>query len=168
MIETLDWSLRMVREQTLREMTDIPFETFHLQEYPGEAHPAWILGHLLLADIYLLHLLDGRALSPDFSDLLCAHGPGSTPGQDSAVYLPAPDFIQRLQDTGRQRSMAISTMAPDGLQRPMPDANLAATQPTLGHHLHAQVFHEGHHQGQLAAWRRLHGFGPGHWFATQA
>ena len=49
------------------------------------------------------------------------------------------------------------------LDRPLPDPTLVRAQPTLRHHLHALVYHEGHHAGRLTAWRRRRGLPPVAW-----
>lgn len=163
MTETLAWSLRVVRRQSLLLVRDLLPEQFVDQALPGEHHPAWVLGHLLLADSYLLYLLGNQNLPSDFPDLLAAHGPKSTPLNDPSPYLAPPAAIERLERTGKLRCEAVADMAAMDLQRPMPDAALAVAQPTIGHHLQSLVFHEGHHSGQLAAWRRHHALEPAPW-----
>ncbi len=163
----LAWSLHRTRRQTLAEVDGLRPDHFVQQVTPGEHHPTWIIGHLLLADSYLLHLIQVEALPPDFKDLLQAHGPGSSPQPDAGIYLPPAQLLERLEHTGSRRHEAVLRMTADDLQAPTPDPNLAAGQPTIGHHLHTQVFHEGHHCGQLAAWRRHHGFPPASWAFAQ-
>jgi hypothetical protein len=153
----------VVRQQSLLLVRDLLPEQFVDQASPGEHHPAWVLGHLLLADSYLLYLLGNQDLPSDFPDLLAAHGPRSTPLQDSSLYLAPQTTIERLEQTGNLRCEAVDNMTARDLQRPMPDATLAVVQPTIGHHLQSLVFHEGHHNGQLAAWRRNHALAPAPW-----
>ena len=57
----------------------------------------------------------------------------------------------------------MAAMSAADLAQALPDAHLAQAQPTIGHHLHGLVFHEGYHSGQLSAWRKAHGFPPAHW-----
>ena len=57
MAESLAWALNQAREQTLALVADVPPHAMQVQAAPDERHPAWILGHLLLADSYLIHLL---------------------------------------------------------------------------------------------------------------
>jgi hypothetical protein len=71
--------------------------------------------------------------------------------------------LERLVRAGEVRRGATLTLGDTGLVRRTPDAALATTQPTLAHHLHALVLHEGYHAGQLATWRKLHGFPPVRW-----
>ncbi len=55
------------------------------------------------------------------------------------------------------RVARVSAMTARELTAPLADAFLGAAQPTMGHHLHSLVFHEGYHAGQLSAWRGAHG-----------
>jgi hypothetical protein len=154
----LAWSLTRARRQTLDLCLDLGGGREEAD--PGEHHPVWIVGHLVLADSYLLYLLGAAALPEDFGALIERHGPASRP--DSADgRLDA--LASRLGELGDRRIAAIEALGVEGLERPMPDPVLASVQPKLAHHLHAQVCHEGYHAGQLAAWRRRHGRPPARW-----
>ena len=131
------------------------------QTVPDERHPAWLLGHLLLADTYLLSLLDVQPLGDEFPLLLERYGPASMPATQASY--PKHLLIERLSGTNALRVARVSAMAESDLGQPLADATLARTQPTLGHHLQASVFHEGYHSGQLASWRKAHGFTPVRW-----
>jgi len=48
----LVWGLRQARQQTLALVDDLAEEQMCLQSIPGEHHPTWVLGHLLLGDVY--------------------------------------------------------------------------------------------------------------------
>lgn len=132
------------------------------QSVPREQHPAWILGHLLLADTYLLFLLTGRPLSDDFTALLELYGPASVPNTETQ-YHAKNELLERLRQTNTDRIAHITAMADIDFARPLPDATLARVQPTIGHHLHSLVFHEGYHGGQLSAWRKQHEFKAVRW-----
>jgi uncharacterized damage-inducible protein DinB len=156
MNETLIWSLENARQQTLTLVEDLSTEQMCLQSATGENHPAWILGHLLLADTYLLSMLKIRELSADFANLLGKYGPNSKPIAIVENYDAKDLLVERLTETGILRIETIRQMK--NLAQPTPDETLARTQPTIGHHLQMLVFHEGHHCGQIASWRKLHGF----------
>lgn len=79
MNDVLAWSLRLARKQTLSMIRDLEPGQWCLQSSAGEHHPAWVVGHLLLADCYLLHLLGVEELRADFPDLLASYGPGAVP-----------------------------------------------------------------------------------------
>ena len=146
------WSLENVRKQTLSLVEDLRDEQMCLQTAAGENHPAWILGHLLLGDIYLLSTLKFRELSADFMDLLSKYGPNSNPNSIIKNYDSKKFLVERLTETGVLRLDALCQMK--SLDQPTPDETLARTQPTIGHHLQILVFHEGHHCGQISSWRK--------------
>ncbi len=152
MNELLVWSLQNARHQTFNLVEDLRDEQMCLQTSAKENHPAWILGHLLLGDIYLLSMLKVRELSADFADLLSKYGPNSSPTSSIADYDSKPFLVERLTETNSLRTGAIRQMK--NLDQPTPDETLVKTQPTIGHHLQTLVFHEGHHCGNIAAWRK--------------
>ena len=162
MSESLAWALNQAREQTLALVADVSPDATQRQAAPAERHPAWILGHLLLADSYLLHLLAIQPLADDFPVLLERYGPASAPNATT------PDdskdrLIDRLRQANVVRVTRVSAMSDRELVTPMADALLARAQPTIGHHLQSLVFHEGYHSGQLSSWRKTHGFSAVRW-----
>lgn len=152
MSDLLIWSLENARKQTLCLVEDLRDEQMCLQTAAGENHPAWILGHLLLGDIYLLSMLKVRELSADFMDLLSKYGPNSTPNSNSENYDSKHFLVERLTETGVLRTDAVRKMK--NLDKPTPDETLVRMQPRIGHHLQMLVFHEGHHCGQISSWRK--------------
>jgi hypothetical protein len=161
--EHLTWALGRARALTLLLVADVRPDQMHLQSAPGERHPAWLLGHLLLADTYLLSLLDVQPLSDDFPSLLQRYGPKSVPASASDDGDPRDLLVENLVRTNTLRLAKIRQMTDHDLAQPMRDAFLAQAQPTIGHHLQSLVFHEGYHSGQLSSWRKAHGFGAVHW-----
>jgi hypothetical protein len=162
MSDFLAWALDRAREHTLALVADVPPEAMQLQAAPGERHPAWLLGHLLLADTYLLSLLTAQPLADDFPVLLERYGPRSTPTAQTG-YDSRQQLIDRLGRTNAVRVARVQAMSDPDLARPMADAILARAQPTSGHHLQGLVFHEGYHAGELSSWRRAHGFTAVRW-----
>lgn len=162
MSEYLAWALDRARAHTLALVADVPPEAMQRQASPGERHPAWLLGHLLLADTYLLSLLGMQPLAEEFPLLLERYGPVSAPSAQ-ARYDPKHQLIDRLNESNAARVARVLAMVDRDLARPMPDALLAQAQPTMGHHLQSLVFHEGYHSGQLSSWRKTHGFTAGRW-----
>ena len=152
MSEVLIWSLEKARQQTLSLVEDLHDDQMCLQSVAGENHPAWILGHLLLGDVYLLSMLKVRELSADFMELLGKYGPNSNPNSIIENYDSKHFLGERLTETGVLRLGTIRQMKT--LDQPTPDETLVRTQPTIGHHLQILVFHEGHHCGQLSSWRK--------------
>lgn len=154
MNEVIIWSLEQARKQTFSLVEDLHDEQMSLQSSAGENPPVWILGHLLLGDTYLLHLLKIRELSADFTELLSKYGPNAT----DKNYNSKQCLVENLTETGFLRIDAIREL--ESLDQLTPDETLAQTQPTIAHHLQMLVFHEGHHCGQISSWRKLHGFSP--------
>jgi len=138
MSDLLIWSLEKARQQTLSLVEDLQAEQMCLQTAAGENHPAWILGHLLLGDVYLLSMLKVRELSADFAGLLSKYGPDSNLNSVSENYDSKQFLVERLTETGLLRTDAIRKMK--NLNQPTPDETIARTQPTIGHHLQMLVF----------------------------
>lgn len=161
MSENLTWALGHARDFTLALVADVPPEALHQQAAAGERHPAWLLGHLLLADTYLLHLM-GEALAPEFQTLLRDYGPKSKPGTAPPSYSKQ-QLMDELSRTNSRRLARVASMSDADLARPLTDTFLARAQPTIGHHLYTLVFHEGYHDGQLSAWRKARGYAPVRW-----
>ena len=165
----LSWALIQARKQTLSLVADISPSVACSQSFAGEHHPAWIVGHLLLADTYLLHLLGIEELGTDFSALLTCYGPGAVPAPSPGPYEPLDTLIGRLRESGEERVVAVSQLTPSDFSRALPDPMLGQVQPTISHHLNTLIYHEGYHGGQLAAWRRNHQLAPAPWtFAPPA
>lgn len=160
MNDLLVWALQKARQQTLTLVEDLREQQMCLQSTPNENHPAWILGHLLLGDVYLLSLLGAQSLSEDFSDLLGLYGPGTKPMPLIERYDSKVSLVERLEHTGSLRLGAVRQMKIEEFAKPTPDELLAQAQPTIGHHLQALIFHEGHHGGQLSSWRRAQNLAP--------
>jgi hypothetical protein len=162
MSEYLAWALNQAREQTLALVADVSAGAMQLQAAPDAKHPAWILGHLVLADSYLVYLLTRQELPDDFPVLLERYGPASRPDA-SDTYDSRDRLVDRLRLTNVVRVARVSSMTDHELATPIRDALLARVQPTIGHHLQSLVFHEGYHAGQLSSWRKTHGFGAVRW-----
>lgn len=151
MNELLVWSLECARKQTFSLVEDLREEQMHLRSAARENPPIWILGHLLLGDVYLLSLLKVRELSADFTELLSKYGPNATnENYDTKQFL-----VETLTETNLLRRKAVRQM--NNLNKAMPDEMLTQTQPTIAHHLQMLIFHEGHHCGQLSSWRKSQG-----------
>jgi hypothetical protein len=89
MSEELSWVLDRAREHTVALVADVPSHDIRLQSIPGERHPAWILGHLLLSDTYLLSLLGLRPLGEGFkthpTNARCPAGTGPADHRTSSA-----------------------------------------------------------------------------------
>lgn len=157
MTSVLPWTLEGARRQTLALLRSIPAADACAQSHSGEHHPAWVAGHLLLGDLYLLHLLGAAPLPDDFSELVSRYGPEGDPDATAKGAEGFDAVVARLAEAGRRRVEAVATAEERDLDRALPDAFMATAQPTVRHHLQAIVFHEGYHAGELLAWRRRRG-----------
>jgi hypothetical protein len=165
----ITWALIQARKQTISLAREIPQAAACSQSFPGEHHPSWILGHLLLADTYLLHLIGIEELGTDFGSLLACYGPGAVPVPGPGPYESLVTLITRVSESGEERAAAVSRLSSSDIARVLPDPVLVQTQPTVGHHIQSMIYHEGYHGGQLAAWRRNHHLAPVPWtFAPPA
>jgi len=88
------------------------------------AAPVWILGHLLLGDVYLSTLLGADSLSDDFQTLMRRYGPGVTPAPALDHYDAKPALVDRLAATGVRRLDVIRRLTLVDLSRTTPDAPL--------------------------------------------
>jgi DinB superfamily len=162
MSEALAWALRCARAHTLALVEDIDADLLVAPVPPGERQPSWILGHLLLADTYLLTLLGVQPLAEDFPQLLDRYGPASVRNA-AAGFGPKPVLVDRLRAVNAARVARVLALTAEELAHPLPDPVLAEAQATIGHHLQSLVFHEGYHAGQLSAWRKRLGLSPVAW-----
>lgn len=162
MVGSIAWALNRARAQTLSLVADVPEDAMQLQASPSEQNPTWLLGHVLLADSYLLFLLTSESLPDDFGVLLERYGPASTPVANTP-YDSKDQLVDRLRHTNSVRTARVSAMSADDLAAPLGDERLAPVQPTIGHHLQSLIFHEGYHAGQISSWRRAHGFAAVGW-----
>src|SRR4029077_17407129 len=110
MSEYLAWALDRAREHTLALVADVPPEAMQLQAAPDERHPAWLLGHLLLADIYLLSLLTVQPPADEFPLLLERYGPASAPTAQGQ-YDSKHQLIERLGRANVVRVALVQAMA---------------------------------------------------------
>lgn len=158
----LAWALLQARTHTLALVADVPADLAQQRTAGGVKPPAWYLGHLLLADAYLLHLLTGEPLADDFPRLLECYGP-PTMARADAGWDAKDELVARLRQTNDARVAHVTTMTAADLAAPLRDGFLARAQPTIGHHLQSLVFHEGYHAGQLSSWRAAHGLPAVRW-----
>jgi hypothetical protein len=79
------WALRRSRAGRRSRSWPTTGRGLQRQFVPGERHPAWLLGHLLLADSYLLFLLDARPLPDDFPAHRAWPGVGAGPRRARAL-----------------------------------------------------------------------------------
>lgn len=145
---TLSYAERLLADIDDARLADVPA--------PGMNHPAWIAGHLALANDLGVSLLGGDVTLE--TSRMALFGPGSTPTADRDRY-PSKDVL--LADLRRThvRVLALVPGVPDSVWKsPNPTRFFPETFPTVGDlATHLMTSHGSLHLGQLSAWRRHQG-----------
>ena len=120
-------------------------------------HPAWTLGHLGATSDALAGMLGLPSTFPDAWREACRMG--SIPSGDAADYPGKAELLEQLRAQHERVAEAVAAVDAERLQQPTPP-RLRERFPTIGDFAAAlMTMHEGHHLGQLAAWRRALGLG---------
>ena len=140
---------------------DLTDEQFTLQP-SGVNHPAWILGHLCCARIWLTDALklpdvkgwDGAAWLEKFNR-------GSKIVPERGSYPTKAELLATLEQVHQEVETAVLAMSDADLAQPLKDERIRAIFPNVGSMLTGlMTMHEGFHMGQLSAWRRAMGMKP--------
>jgi hypothetical protein len=112
-----------------------------------------VLGHLAILDVLTNDALQGlpAQIDPDIRD---TYGPGSQPTADRSRYLPKAQLLRNFDDGRLELLNRLRHTDPATLDHPNPNLTLRPAFPTLHHLLLYTIWHDGHHGGQLSAWRR--------------
>ncbi|MDB5309184.1 MAG: hypothetical protein JWO38_3386 [Gemmataceae bacterium] len=137
-------------------VADVPDEELAEQPAPGLNHPAWTLGHLVIAADYALQCLGARPATPDGWAAL--FNTGTVPDPNRAAY-PSKGELMNAYEAGHAAVDAAAAAADPGrMARPNPVDALRPRFPTLGDLLgYLLTTHEAAYLGQLSAWRRVVG-----------
>ncbi len=137
-------------------VADLPDEQLAELPHPGMNHPAWILGHLIVAAAFVPKLA-GQPTGLD-DDWMAQFGPGSVPHSDRGAYPSRDELLARL-DAAYERAVEIlPSFTPEQLSAPNPGPFLPVEFPTIGGLItHLLTTHQAAHLGQLSAWRRCVG-----------
>ena len=120
-------------------------------------HPAWTLGHLGATSDALAGMLGLPSTFPDAWREACRMG--SVPSGNAADFPGKTELLEQLRAQHERVSEAMAAVDAERLQQPTPP-RLRERFPTIGDFAAAlMTMHEGHHLGQLAAWRRALGLG---------
>ena len=115
-------------------------------------HPAWTLGHLGATSDALAGVLGLPSTFPDAWQEACRMG--SIPSGNAADYPGKAELLEELRAQHERVSEAMAAVEAERLQQPMPPPRHERF-PTVGDFATAlMTMHEGHHLGQVAAWRR--------------
>ena len=120
-------------------------------------HPAWTLGHLGVTSDALAGMLGLPSTFPDKWKEACRMG--SIPSGNAADFPGKAELLEQLRKQHERVSRAMDTVDAERLRQPMPPPR-GTRFPTVGDFATAlMTMHEGHHLGQVAAWRRAMGLG---------
>ena len=120
-------------------------------------HPAWTLGHLGATSDALAGMLGLPATFPDAWREACRMG--SIPSGERRRLSRQAELLEQLRAQHERVAEAVAAVDAERLQQPTPP-RLRERFPTIGDFAAAlMTMHEGHHLGQLAAWRRALGLG---------
>ncbi len=135
---------------------DLPDERMAEQPAGIANHPAWTLGHLVVASTFGVRLAGGQPELPE--GWMEKFGRGSTPTGDRAAYPSKAEMLGGLEALHEQVSTALANADPALLRQPTPDEEFRQLMPTIGDGLtYLLVSHEATHLGQICAWRRAIG-----------
>ncbi|HEX4611844.1 MAG TPA: DinB family protein [Urbifossiella sp.] len=137
-------------------VADIPDEELVEQSVPGLNHPAWTLGHLVIAADYGLMVLGQQPIAPEGWGSL--FNPGTVPDPNRATY-PSKNELLNAYEAGHAAFAAAATGLDEArAATPNPVADFRHRFPTLGDFVsYLLTTHEATHTGQLSAWRRTMG-----------
>jgi len=141
-----------------RLVKDLSHEQMCAQPHGVVNHPAWSLGHLVVAADHLGKVMGlSSELPAGWTDLFKT---GGTPSPDTRLF-PAKDEILRVMAEQHARIVkAVSSADATALAQPHPNEKSRAHFPTVGDYaVFLMTAHEMDHLGQIAAWRRAMGLG---------
>ena len=123
-------------------------------------HPAWSLGHLVVAADHLGTLLGLKSeLAAGWEDTFKT---GGIPSPDKNVFPGKEDILGALASQHARLGPALTSADPAFLEQPHPNEKHRGHFPTVGDFaIFLMTGHEMDHLGQIAAWRRAMGLGSG-------
>ncbi len=157
MIQHLLFVYGMNLKRAERLVDDLTEEQMVAQPSGVINHPAWTLGHLGATSDALAGMLGLPSTFPDAWREACRMG--SIPSGEAADYPGKAELLEQLRAQHQRVAAAVAAVDDERLQQPTPP-RLRERFPTIGDFATAlMTMHEGHHLGQLAAWRRALGLG---------
>ena len=154
---TFVYGFNLMNAETL--VKDVSAEQMVGQPNGVVNHPAWSLGHLVVAANSLGQVLGLTSTLPDGWDKTFATG-----GEPSALVSDFPskeEILGALKEQHERNTEAIKKLDPASLAAPHPNEDMRSYFPTVGDMVvFLMTGHEMDHLGQIAAWRRAMGLGP--------
>jgi len=155
-LDTILQHAAMCEQWTLCTVDDVPDEQW--AEQPGGLpnHPAWVLGHLVLAMDTVARRLGAEVPRDEswYEPFLA----GTEPVADRSAYPSREELVSAFGQACRGLRTAVRAAGEAGLDRPTDVPEMAVLVPTIGQWaLHVLVCETAFHTGQLSSWRRVKG-----------
>jgi hypothetical protein len=141
-----------------RLVSDLSDDHMCAQPHGVVNHPAWSLGHLVVASDHLGTLLGLSSEIPaGWSERFKT---GGTTSPDKSLFPGKGEILRVLEQQHARLAQALSDADPAFLARPHPNEKRRGHFPTVGDFaIFLMTAHEMDHLGQIAAWRRAMGLG---------
>ncbi|QQE10737.1 DinB family protein [Planctomycetota bacterium] len=158
-VEQLLQAYELHKNITISLIDTIPAERFTEQPEGIKNHPAWILGHMVVAENNAYKLITGKSICSDEENELFTVG--SEPVGDAGLYPDKTALVEKYLEMHRLLSEALEDCLSEVFAREMPVERLKPRFPTLGtFFVHVCSGHEGYHLGQMNVWRKVTGLAP--------
>ena len=145
---------RLTLQYAQMNLADIPEDKMTALPAGLVNHPAWIVGHIVLAVEEAVGLLGGEAACADD----CAALFGEPPAADAGPFPSKQELMAALVDSFARLEKALDAASDELLSKPLPDEKFRDYFPTIGDMVVGVVtMHTATHLGQLTAWRTAMG-----------
>jgi hypothetical protein len=149
----------MVEQWMLCTVDDIPDEQWADQPNGLTNHPAWVVGHLVVAFDNVTTKL-GETVKRDEA-WNAPYLPGSAPTSNRSDYPLKEELIESFRDAASGLRRTVLRSSPEKLSASIDDEQRAPYFPTIDRWMvHCLLFEPAFHAGQLSAWRRAKGMQP--------
>lgn len=137
-----------------QNLADIPEDQFSALPPGLVNHPAWIVGHIVMANEEVIGMLGGEAACTDECTALFQ----APPAADAGPFPAKADLMAALTDSFARLEKAFEAASDDDLAKPLPNDQMREIFPTVGDMVVGVLtLHPAIHLGQLAAWRTAMG-----------
>jgi uncharacterized damage-inducible protein DinB len=154
-IETWRLMAFMAREVVAINLKDVTHEESVSQPEPGGNCINWVLGHLTVTYDQFLQLLGEQPVLG--ADAMKLYARGAPPLTDPALALDFGRLLAAWGEASERVENAIGRVAPDLLDRPVPDSPSGNPDETGRTLITTVLWHQAYHAGQLGVLRRAVG-----------
>lgn len=154
-IDLWRFQTRMTRDVVRANVDGLTHEDSLIQPHPGGNCLNWVLGHLLSVYNETLPLLSQEPVMS--GDLLERYARGAPPIRNRAEALDFQELLTTWDDAVQRVDAGLAALAPDVLDRPVPDSPSGDPDETVRSLLTVVMFHQAYHAGQTAVLRRIAG-----------